>query len=93
MARNAGDGRRRLNGRGTVWEDTKGGCWRAQYHDWAGRRRTLSAASRAEAESRLSEAVAARDQGRLPSETPALGEWLTEWLEQHLHTLAPFRLH
>ena len=92
MARQAGDGRRRLNGRGTVWDDTNGGRWRAQYHDREGRRRTLSAATRAEAESKLAEAVSARDQGRLgrlPSQTPTLGEWLTEWLEQHKHTLAP----
>ncbi len=92
MARNAGDGRRRLNGRGTVWEDAKAGRWRAQYYDRDGRRRTLSAATRAEVESRLTAALGARDDGRLgrlPTQTPSLREWLTEWLEQHHHTLAP----
>ena len=92
MARNAGDGRRRLNGRGTVWEDAAAGRWRAQYYDRDGRRRTLSAATRAEVESRLTAALGARDEGRLgrlPTQTPSLGEWRTEWLEQHQHTLAP----
>jgi integrase len=83
---------RRINGQGTVTHDKARGRWRAQFYDDDGNRRSLTARTRADAETALRQAQALRDQGGLskpPSETPTLGDWLGECVEDRAASVAP----
>jgi len=85
-------GTRRLNGHGTVTQDKARGRWRAQFYDDEGNRRSVTARTRADAEAALRQALVLRDQGALSrpaSQTPTLGDWLKEWVEALVASLAP----
>jgi integrase len=75
-------GRRRGNGEGTIYERSSGG-WAATLSVGGGKRKTIYAKTRKEAQQRLNDAIQALRQGKAVSDSrQTLGVFLLRWLEE-----------